>query len=120
MRAAGNRWRGCLAIPLCGIAGAQAGAQAGSEWRIAGGQAGASSRSPILGRRGRGRTGGAVFGPVLHPDEHRMGDVDEVRDPAHQVLFVLVEGAVGVGDPPQQLHDVRLLLVVEPPVEGSA
>ena len=33
MRAAGNRWRGCLAIPLGGIAGAQAGAQAGSEWR---------------------------------------------------------------------------------------
>ena len=48
-----------------------------------------------------------------------MGDVEEVRDPAHQVFLVLVEVAVRVRHPPQQLHDVRLLVGVELPVDDA-
>ena len=46
-----------------------------------------------------------------------MRDVDEVGDPSHQVLLVLVQIAVGVRHPPEQLHDVRLLPVVEPVID---
>ena len=39
---------------------------------------GASSRCAVLRDPGLRRTGGAVLGPELHPDEHRMRHVDEV------------------------------------------